>query len=64
MKTMTYRSSLELHRGVGEFELWRIDTLSFDPYDTIIPMILRCDILAGFVAFSDRLLLVFVIIVQ
>ena len=35
----------ELHRGVGEFELWRMHTLSFDPYDMHLPMILRCDIL-------------------
>ena len=54
----------ELHRGVGEFELRRIDVLSFDPYDMHLPMILSYDTLASFVAFSDRLLLVFVIIVQ
>ena len=39
------RECAELHRGVGEFELRPIDVPSFDPYDTVLLIVLPYDTL-------------------
>ena len=45
----------ELHTEKREFEWRRIDTLSFDPYDMLLPMILPYDTYRLFLVFSDRI---------